>query len=223
MNHSVLILRIIPLVVLLLVSCSEDDSGGDLIALVESTPVSVPQGVLESCPFRDGLPPELLPVAAGGADLNRDSVVRLTTPCGLRTIWGHYDDAVLMIWKAPDRDDAESGVMGVVMQLQPDPERIGEMKAVLTMNELATGTIPMGSFYPVEQIVETGTDDDGIAWFTTSGENAKYWGTPMHPMEPRSSFWWRSGLWIVGVDVADRDRLRPMVLAMTDHLRDVAR
>jgi len=223
MKRSVLILRIIPLAVLLLVSCSEDDSGGDLIQLVASTPVSVSRDVLESCGFRDGLPPVLLPDEAGGTRLDPDSVVGLTTPCGLRTIWGRYDDAVLMIWKAPDRNDAESGAMGVVMQLQPDPERLGEAKALLTMNELATGTIPMGSFYPVEQIAETGTDDDGIAWFTTSGENAKYWGTPMHPMEERSSFWWRSGLWIVGVDVADRSRLRPLVLAMTDHLRDVAR
>lgn len=78
----------------------------------------------------------------------------------------------------------------------------------------------MGSFYPAEQVVECGEDEQGIVWFTTHGENAKFWSVPMHPMEDRYSFWWRSGLWIAGVDVADRSRLRPLVLELASHLAD---
>jgi hypothetical protein len=183
--------------------------------IVESKPVVVADAILRSCPFRDGLPEQVLPSTAGGIPLERDTVVRLTTPCGLRTVWGRYGDSIVMVWKAPERSDAESGVMGVAMQYQPDPERFGVAKAQQTMYELWSGTIPMGTFYPADQIVASEEDEAGVAWFATRGENAKYWGAEMHDREERVSFWWRSGLWIFGVDTRDSD-------ALTEITRDLA-
>ena len=183
----------------------------DRMPLVEPAPVAVTEEQLRSVPFREGLPASTLPAEAGEISLDPDSVVRHTTACGLRTIWGRYDDAIVMVWKAPELADAESGVLGVGQKIAPDPERVGPQKAAITIGQLHDGTTPAGQFYPAEQVVASDSDADGIVWFATEGEQMKYWVEQMHPAEHRCSFWWRSGLWIVGVDAPTPEQLEAIV------------
>lgn len=194
---------------LLAAGCGQEDFAASL-PLVEPRPVAVDEELLESAPYREGLPARILPDELDGRSLDAERVVRKTTSCGLRTVWGRYGEAIVMLWRAPTREDAESGVLGVAMETDPPADRIGPRKAAITIGQLHDGTAPAGRFYPAGQVLASEQDAEGVVWFATQGENLKYWSEPMHEKQMRSSFWWRSGLWIVGVDAPESAMLQPM-------------
>jgi len=212
------------LVLLLALSASMASAEGrreafvDTLPLVEPAPIAVSEAVLASVPFREGLPVELLPPTAGGAALDPESVVQSTTSCGLRTVWGRYDGLIIMLWLAPTLTQAESGQLGVGMASRPDPERLGAKKAAVTIGELRDKRTPAGDFYPAEQVVAFEEDEEGVVWFATEGEHAKFWREVMHQNEYRYSFWWRSGLWVIGVDAPSEELLEAAAVDLVDHL-----
>ncbi len=71
------------------------------VPLVEPQPIAVDGELLESAPYREGLPQEILPRELDGRRLDAEHVVRATTSCGLRTVWGRYGEAIVMLWRAP--------------------------------------------------------------------------------------------------------------------------
>lgn len=182
----------------------------DSVPLVEPQPVAIDESLLESAPYREGLPEDVLPRELDGRPLETEHVVRATTSCGLRTIWGRYGEAIVMLWRAPTRENAESGALGVAMETDPPRDRIGTRKAAITIGQIHDGTAPAGRFYPAHQVIASEQDAEGVVWFATEGENLKYWSEPMHAKQTRYSFWWRSGLWIVAVDAPEAAVLEPI-------------
>jgi len=67
-------------------------------------------------------------------------------------------------------------------------------------------------------VIAAEEDAQGPVWFATAGENLKWWGETMHEKEVRHSFWWRSGLWIVGVDAPEESMLAPIAEDAQAHL-----
>ena len=200
---------LVGIVALIAAGCGPQ-SLAESVPLVEPRPIAVDEELLESAPYREGLSQEVLPLELDGRRLDAEHVVRATTSCGLRTVWGRYGEAIVMLWRAPTREDAESGVLGVAMETDPPADRIGPRKAAITIGQLHDGTAPAGRFYPARQVIASEQDAEGVVWFATEGENLKYWSEPMHEKQTRYSFWWRSGLWIVGVDAPEADVLEPI-------------
>ena len=171
--------------------------------------------------FYQGLPDEAVPSEVAGKQVT-GSVFRYTTPCGIRIIGAQYDGIFIYVEKAPKEEEAH---------LVFSPSDFGEYKAEISLNQIMTDTTPMGpgTWYGLDFVTAKAEDSIGLLWFTTRGETKSGWiaqnpftkWEAQWPGGERYSFWWRSGVWIFGVDAENDDILNQAAKDLIQHLKSL--
>lgn len=82
-------------------------------------------------------------------------------------------------------------------------------------------TFPIGNWYRLDSVVTKAEDSVGVVWFTTKGETGGGMFNLDHSKEERSAFWWRSGVWIFGVDAQNDTILDQAAKELIQHLKNL--